>query len=241
MVVEKASSHSGTQSNKLLGANMKDEFFSAITQGDVVKVKALLGADGTLAQARDQNGLSAVMKATYYRKKDVVAALLETGMELNIFEAAATGQADRVRTLLKEDPSLANTFSPDGFMPLGLAVFFGHQQIVEALLAAGAEVNVPSREAMKVTPLQSAAAAREVAIARLLIEHGANVNAKQPESGFTPLHEAAANGDLDFATLLIDNGAEINAEMNDGKTPLGFAVERKQKEMVDFLRKRGAK
>src|SRR6266478_3849915 len=72
-VVERASSHSRTQSNKLLGANMKDEFFSAITQGDFVKVKALLEADGTLAQAKDQNGLSAIMKATYYRKKDVVA------------------------------------------------------------------------------------------------------------------------------------------------------------------------
>src|SRR5258705_12452151 len=103
---------------------MNDEFFSAITQGDVAKVKELLGADGTLAQAKDQNGLSAILKATYYRKKEVVAVLLETGMELNFFEAAATGQIERVRALLKEDASLANTFSADGFMPLGLGVFF---------------------------------------------------------------------------------------------------------------------
>ena len=223
------------------GTNMKDEFFSAITQGNTAKVKELLKADATLAQAKDQNGLSAILKAVYYRKKEVVAVLLETGIELNIFEAAATGQTERVRTLLKDNATIANTFSPDGFMPLGLAVFFGHRQVVELLLAAGAEVNLPSREAMKVTPLQSAAAAREVDIARLLIEHGANVNVKQAEAGFTPLHEAAANGDLDFAALLVNNGADINAKTSDGKTPLGFAEERNQKEMADFLRKHGGK
>jgi ankyrin repeat protein len=39
-------------------------------------------------------------------------------------------------------------------------------------------------------------------IARVLIAHGARVNAAQPESGFTPLHEAALNGDIEFARLL---------------------------------------
>jgi len=99
---------------------------------------------------------------------------------LNIFEASATGQTERVRALVKQDASLANAFSSDGFMPLGLAVFFGHRETVEVLLAAGAEVNTASRETMKVTPLHSAAAAREVAIARLLIDHGA----KQPRGAF---------------------------------------------------------
>lgn len=126
-------------------------------------------------------------------------------------------------------------------MPLGLAAFFGHRETVEALLAAGAPVNVASRESMKVTPLHSAAAAREPAIARLLIEHGANVNATQIDSGFTPLHEAAANGDLEMASLLVDRGADVNAEMKDGKTPLAFALERNKAEMAEFLRKCGAK
>src|SRR6266536_2341154 len=150
---------------------MKDEFFSAITQGDVAKVKALLGADGTLAQAKDQNGLSAILKATYYRKKDVVAALLETGMELNIFEAAATGETERVLALLKEDPSLAKTFSPDGFMPLGLAVFFGHRQIVDALLDAGAEVNAKMNDGK--TPLGFAVERNQKEMVDFLRKRGA--------------------------------------------------------------------
>ncbi len=222
------------------GTEMKEEFLKGVVEGDITKVKEMLEADATLAQARDEKGISAILKAVYYRRKEVVAALLASRIELNIFEASATGQTERVRELVKQDASLANAFSSDGFTPLGLAVFFGHRQTVETLLTAGAEVNTASREAMKVTPLHSAAAAGEVAIARLLIAHGANVNAGQAESGFTPLHEAAANGDLEFATLLLEHGAKINARMKDGKTPLAFALSRNQNEMAAFLRGRAA-
>ncbi|MCI0487213.1 MAG: ankyrin repeat domain-containing protein [Blastocatellia bacterium] len=220
---------------------MKNEFLNAVVLGDAAKVKDMLKADPALAQAKDENGVSAILKATYHRKKEVVAVLLASGIELNIFEAAATGETQALRALVERDPSLANAFAPDGFFPLGLAVFFGHRDTVEALLAAGAEVNAVTREAMKVTPLHSAAAAGETDIARLLIAHGADVNARQVDYDFTPLHEAASNGDIEFAGLLLDKGADINAKMKDGRTPLAFALERKQTEMAAFLRRRGAK
>jgi ankyrin repeat protein len=220
-------------------AKMNEQFFNAITQGNLSQVKEMLKADPGLACARDQNGLSAILKATYYRKKDIVTALLNAAPDLNIFEAAATGQTDRVRVLIKQDSSLANAYSADGFMPLGLAVFFGHAETVEALLSGGADVNAASREAMKVTPLNSAAAARQTAIARMLLAHGADVNARAVDN-FTPLHEAAGNGDLEFAALLLDHKADINAKTRDGKSPLSCALERNRIEMAEFLRKRGA-
>ena len=70
---------------------MSQEFIDAATQGDVAKVKEMLHADPSLAQSKDQNGLSVILKATYYDKRDVVEALLDSGVELNVFEAAATG------------------------------------------------------------------------------------------------------------------------------------------------------
>lgn len=219
---------------------MSQEFFSAITQGDVAQVEAMLEAAPQLAQANDDNGLSAILKATYYRQSAVIALLLAAGVELNIFEAAATGQTERVRALLEQDVSLANAYATDGFAPLSLAVFFGHQTTVEALLAAGADVNAASRETMRVTPLHSAAAARQLSIARTLLANGAHVNAQQAEQGFTPLHEAAANGDFELAKLLLEYNADINIKTNDEQTPLAFAQARGQGEMAEFLRERGA-
>lgn len=219
---------------------MNEDFFSAVTGGDVSRVREMVRVDPTLARASDAKGVSALLNAVYYRKKEMTEFLLSTGLELNVFEAAATGQIDRLRTLLKKDASLANAYSADGFTPLGLAAFFGQRSAVEALLSAGADVNQPSKETMKLTPLHSATAAREVSIARLLIAKGANVNARQAELGFTPLHEAAANGHIEFALLLLENGAEINSRTKDGKTPLKFAVDRNESEMASFLRSRGA-
>ena len=219
--------------------DMTQEFLSAVTQGDVLRVKDMLSKDPSLVQARDDRGVSAILKAAYYGRKEVLAVMLASRTELNVFEAAATGRTDRVRLLISTNSELINAFSSDGFTPLGLAVFFGHRDAVEALLSAGADVNLASRESMKVTPLQSAAASRRLEIARILIAHGANVNTSQPDTGFTALHEAASNGDIEFAKLLLEQGANINAKMTDGKTPLAFALEQKQAEMATFLRSKG--
>jgi uncharacterized protein len=216
---------------------MSQEFINAATQGDVAKVKEMLRSDPSLAQSRDENGVSVVLKATYYGKRDVVEALLASGVELNVFEAAATGQTNRIRTLIEEDPALVNSYSPDGFAPLSLAAFFGHSETVDVLLAAGAEVSAPSRETMKLTPLASALAAGHNQIARTLIEHGAHINAKG-DNDVTPLHTAAARGNIEAATLLLDHGADINATTKDGKKPIAYAEERNHPEMVDFLKDR---
>jgi len=216
---------------------MSKEFMDAATQGDAAKVKEMLQADPSLAQSKDENGLSVVLKATYYGKRDVVEALLASGVELSVFEAAATGQTERIRSLIQQDPELVNCYAPDGFAPLSLAVFFGHPETVNALLAAGAEVNAPSRETMKLTPLASAMATAQNEIARTLIEHGANVNAKA-ESELTPLHTAAARGNIEAATLLLEHGADINATTTDGKKPISYAEERNQPDMVEFLKTR---
>lgn len=214
---------------------MSQEFFDAATAGDVSKVKAMLQAEPALVRARDQNGVSVIMKASYYGKKDVVAVLLEANAELDIFESAVTGNTQRLLDLLASDATLANAYSPDGFTPLGFAVFFGQAETVKALLDAGVEVNAASRESMKVTPLASAAASKQTEIARLLIAHGANVNARAA-SGHIPLHEASATGNVELVRLLIENGADINAKTDDGRTPLDFATEYNRPEVIEILK-----
>src|SRR5689334_3911787 len=179
------------------------------------------------------------MVALYHRQMDRVNELLASGIELNVFEAAGTGQTQRLTELLAANPSLVNAHANDGFTPLGLAVFFGHVETVKALIEAGADVNLPSRESMKVTPLASASAARQLEIAGLLIEHGANVNARATND-LTPLHESAATGKIEFTKLLLEHGADVNAKTTDGKTPLDYAREHNQQEMIGLLNQSAA-
>ena len=157
--------------------------------------------------------------------------------QVGIFAAAAKGQTDELRALVEKDPSLVNSHSTDGFTPLGLAAFFGHPETVQALLDAGADANLTSRESMKMPPLGSAMAVQRNDIARILIEHGADVNGKAVND-LTALHTAAARGNLEAARLLLEHGADINAASTDGKTALAYAEERNHPEMVEFLKSR---
>jgi ankyrin repeat protein len=100
-------------------------------------------------------------------------------MSLDLYEAAASESMERVEELVRADSSLVNTYSSDGFTALGLSAFFGHQEVVEFLLTAGADPNLAARNPMHVTPLHSAAAHSRptvaFAVARQLLMHGANV------------------------------------------------------------------
>src|SRR5437879_14903 len=123
----------------------KSEILTAVKAGDVARVKELLQQERSLARAADENGVSALVLAAYSQKPEVVALVLRADIELNVFEAAATGQTDRVKALVKKSPESVNAYAADGFTPLSLAAFFDHMETVEVLLAAGAAVNVAAR------------------------------------------------------------------------------------------------
>jgi uncharacterized protein len=153
---------------------------------------------------------SEILQALYRGDEAGAAALVAGGSELDVFEAAAAGDADRLRELVRERPEAANAWAEDGFQPLGLASFFGRLEAARVLLDAGADVNSASRNDFRVMPLHSACATREpemrYQLARLLLEHGADPNARQQDE-FTPLMEADQNGDARLHELLVQHGA----------------------------------
>ena len=57
---------------------------------------------------------------------------------------------------------------------------------------------------------------------RLLIDHGADVSAKD-ETHTTPLHLASSSGIPEIAQLLIERGADVTARDKSAKTPLHLA------------------
>ena len=110
----------------------------------------------------------------------------------------------------------------------------GNIEVVKQHIAAGTDVNAKEEDG---TPLHYAAYQGYKEIVELLIAAGADVNAKDEDG--TPLHYAAWNGHKEVVELLIAEGADVNAKTNDGKTPLDWAIDDKQTETADLLRKHG--
>ncbi len=124
---------------------------------------------------------------------------------------------------------------------LGNASFFGHWKVADFLIKHGADVNYSLPETGE-TPLHSALckAGRPyfLFVLKVLVENGANVNAKtipgkETESfmrdvrtkGETPLHRAAAYGDESMIEYLISHGADRSVRDANGDSPLTWASE----------------
>ena len=151
-------------------------------------------------------------------------AILAERAPADVFEAAAVGDATRLRELLDADPAALNAVSEDGFTPLHLASFFGHAEAARTLLDRGAALETVAENPMRVRPLHSAAASGSTDVVRLLVEAGADVGAAQ-EGGFVPLHAVAQNGDAEAVELLLAAGASPDARTADGRTAADLATE----------------
>lgn len=192
------------------------EIFDAVEAGDASRVRELLAEDPGLAGATSPEGLSALLWARYLARTEIAELLRDAKGELDLFEAAALGDAARVEALLEEDPGLLDSRSPDGWTPLHLAAHFGHEEVVRLLLELGAEVDVRSRNVMANTPLH-AAAGRHPPVCEILVEAGADVNARQ-EGGWTPLHAAARSGHAETVELLLSRGADPSLTNDDDES-----------------------
>jgi ankyrin repeat protein len=215
-------------------ANAAD-IMAAVAAGDVEVVARLLADDPSLAAARGDDGVSAVLLARYRFDRPVMDVLLAADPELDVFEAAALGRRDRLRECLDAAPDSAFALSPDGFTALHLAAFFGKAEAVRILLDAGARVDAYTRNPFANQPLHAAAAGRHIEICRLLLAAGADVNAKQ-HGGYTPLHEAAQNGDDELVELFLSAGGDATESVADGGTPADLAEAAGHHDVANRLR-----
>lgn len=122
--------------------------------------------------------------------------------------------------LQKATPSAVELFIAAGMGPNAtnrnetalIASGAGHAETVSALIAGGADVNVRYGG----TALM---AATRLDITRYLLDHGADVNAKD-SYGSTALTGAALANHIERMKLLIDRGADVNAKDSNGRTAL---------------------
>jgi len=219
----------------------REKAFAAVRAGDAKVLAELLASDSSLAGARDDDGLSLLLQACYFKHGGMVDLIQAAGPSLDIFEAAALpGTTGRGAKLLEADPSLTTAWSCDGFTPLHLASYFGNDAMANLLLKHGADPNAVSRNRMALRPVHSGTASRSAGIVEMLLAHGAEVNATQ-HGGWTPLHAAVASGDGSLVELLLAHGADPNLANDDGKSALDLAVERDHSGISPPVLLRGAR
>jgi uncharacterized protein len=219
-------------------------FRKAVREGDLPTVNSMLKADPGLATLKNAQGASVMILSVYLGQEAVTKVLLTQNKSLDIYEAAAVGDAQRLQHLLSKYPAMVNEPYIDGNVPLHLAAFFGRVEAAATLLKHKANPNFAAKQESKVTPLHSACACANVQAATklvaMLLRHKADANLKQ-EGNVTPLHEAARRGILPMVKALVGAGARVNDKTVTGYTALRLAKEANQPEVVAYLKSKGGK
>lgn len=120
----------------------------------------------------------------------------------------------------------------------GARYYFRHYEIAAFLLANG--MNPNHMNWRRFTLLHDMAFKGEVAKARLLLDHGADINAIDDEYQSTPLGYAVHWGKREIVTLLLERGAEPNKSGAPWATPLAWARKKGHAEIESDLRRAGA-
>jgi ankyrin repeat protein len=226
----------------------------------------LLVANGADVNAKDRLGNTPLDKAieggyrwkSYKETREERAKIAEflrkhggkSGAPKSIVAAVNTGNVEAVKKHLSSGGEESKKIK-DVFLT---AVRMDHREIVGLLLSSGTDLKAKLDDSLH--------QAKSVEVAKLLIQKGANVNAKD-EGGWVPLHsiinlrsmmpasDKNQNNSIQIVELLVTKGANVNALNDEGKTPLDLAemvlgydspeAKAAKKESADILRKHGGR
>jgi ankyrin repeat protein len=161
---------------------------------------------------------SPVADAAARGDREAVKALLKQAADVNAAQgdgmtalhwAAMNGDAELAEMLVFAGANVRATTRLGTYTPLYLASQQGHGKIIQALIKAGGDVKAGTPNGT--TPLMVAAASGELEAVRVLIENGADVNAKDGVRWQTPLMYAAAANRPAVIALLAAKGADLKA------------------------------
>ena len=143
------------------------------------------------------------------RAKDVFHDDIQKDQK-KLYHASGEGNAKEVKRFLFPGMLDVNCIVRAYGTPMCMASSWGHSNVVQLLLNAGADIN--KRDGFGCTPLHYAATNGHKYVVQLLLKGGANVNGDSGSDnvskyGFTPLNVARRSGQSDVVRLLLERGA----------------------------------
>jgi ankyrin repeat protein len=251
----------------------------AVVSGNSAIVKLLLGA-GARIDIRDRSGETALHLAAAGNRQEILELLLAAHPDLNapdakdktaLDEAVLHGWTSIMAVLVGHGANPSRVHAVNGRGPLHEACVKGFHELIEPLIAAGADPT--QRDRFGQTPLDLALAYKNASAVAVLLRLGARLKGceadaehamesatlrgqteiasiliqggfdinRPTEAGSTYLHDAALKSQSNMAQLLLDRGAHVDALNLSGGTPLHDAAIGGATDVIDLLLNRGAK
>jgi ankyrin repeat protein len=214
------------------------DIFAACRLGDLERVKEFVTLNSEIVHAR---GPRRATPLHFAANVAVAQFLLDAGAALNARDDNDRGRY-RYGTPLRwnaENPTVTQFLLSKGaeIDDIFLACALGDVQQVQAFLQTNPQSIHEPAGPYRGELLHTAADKGHVQIAGLILDYGADVNARSAEGAVTPLHLAAANGHLAMIEFLVAQGADLSATDGEfGGTPRGWAKFWKQDAAVHLLR-----
>ncbi|KAM0276585.1 hypothetical protein ACHAQH_006590 [Verticillium albo-atrum] len=228
----------------------------ACQNGDPDLVRLLI-EKGVDIEVKDENGVTPLQGATDWGRLQAVEVLLEHGADHTYGQVdnkeansttwkplvqASENNYAKIAALLLAKGADADATGPKG-CALYLAAKQGYVDICVMLLKHGASANVVATDFAP--PLSVAVESGKLELVRLLLDHGANIEAvfKGAEDGDsmdTALTLAARDGSTEIVELLLQRGANPNHYEGDLDPPIYLASWRGHVEVVNMLLEKGA-
>ena len=153
-----------------------------------------------------------------------------------LFEAIRRGQVSAMRSILDRNPKLIGAVDESGSTPLTLAAYWAGPAEVKELLARGADPNAKNDGGVAAL----IPATDNLEMTRLVVEAGADVNARTEDGSSALMVVARRAGAVPVAAYLLEKGADIGAATADGITALHRAAQSGDVDMIKLLVERGA-
>uniref|UniRef100_A0A2K6SV98 Poly [ADP-ribose] polymerase n=1 Tax=Saimiri boliviensis boliviensis TaxID=39432 RepID=A0A2K6SV98_SAIBB len=227
------------------GANINEKTKEFLTPLHVASEKAhndvveVVVKHEAKVNALDNLGQTSLHRAAYCGHLQTCRLLLSYGCDPNIislqgFTALQMGN-ENVQQLLQEGISLGNSEADRQLLEAAKA---GDVETVKKLCTVQS-VNCRDIEGRQSTPLHFAAGYNRVSVVEYLLQHGADVHAKD-KGGLVPLHNACSYGHYEVAELLVKHGAVVNVADLWKFTPLHEAAAKGKYEICKLLLQHGA-